>query len=96
MCDGLGAGLAEDVVLVDVVVGCAVGVEEDNDDADDADDEVVEEEEEEEEEEDDALLVTLKYCDLNRGPSPSFEALYIPSQKRLLSVRFCVGLASQE
>lgn len=77
--------------LVGAEVDCAAGVEEDDNDA------VVEEEEEEEEEvevevevveEDDALLVTLKYCDLNRGPMVSFEALYIPSQKRLLRDRF--------
>ena len=77
------------VVLVGVVTGCAVGVEEDDDD-----DEVMEEEEEVVEE-DDALMVTLKYCDLNRGPLTSSE-LCIPSQKRLLRERFCVGLPSQE
>ena len=91
-------------MLVGAVIGCVVGVEEDDDDDADADtdadagDEVVVEEKEMviEEEEDDALSVTLKYCDLNRGPSPSFEALYIPSQKTLLSVSLCFGLASQD
>ena len=84
-------------MLVSAVVVCAGGVEEDDDDDDD--DEVVEEEEEEEVvvvEEDDPLLVTLKYCDLNRGPRLTFEALCIPSQKRSLRERFCVGLTSQE
>ena len=82
-------GLAEGVVLADVVIGCPVWVE------DDDVDEVVEEEEEMVEE-DDALMVTLKYCDLNRGPLFSFVASYIPSQKRLVRERFCVGLLSQE
>ena len=86
---------------VGVVIGCAVGVEEDNDDDDDDDDDdevvVVEEEEVVVVEEDDtlSLLVTLKYCDLNRGPRLSFEALYIPSQKMLLRLIFCAGLPSQ-
>ena len=74
MFDGVGfAG-----VLVGVVVGCAARVE------------VMLEGEEEEVvvvEEDDALLVTLKYCDLNRGPLPS-EVWYIANQKRLLRDRF--------
>lgn len=72
-----GVGLAGGVVLVGVVVGSAVRVE------------VVLEGEEEVVvvEEDDALLVTLKYCDLNRGPLPS-EVWYIANQKRLLRDRF--------
>lgn len=74
-----GVGLAGGVVLVGVVVGGAVRVEV-----------VLEGEEGEEEvvvEEDDALLVTLKYCDLNRGPLPS-EVWYIANQKILLRDRF--------
>ena len=59
-----GVGLAGVVVPVDVVVFRADGVVEKDDDDDD--DEVVEEEETVVE--DDALLVTLKYCDLIRGP----------------------------
>ena len=51
------------VVLAGVAISCPVPVEDDDVDG------VMEEEEEEAiVEEDDALMVTLKYCDLNRGP----------------------------
>ena len=78
------------VVLAGVVISCPVPVEDDDVDG------VMEEEEEAMVEEDDALMVTLKYCDLNRGPPLPFKASYIPSQKRLVRDRFCVGLLSQE
>ena len=67
-----GVGLTEAVALAGVVIGCAAGVEDDEDD----DDEVVEEGEGVVEV-DDALLLTLKYCDVIRGPWWSeFEWLY--------------------
>ena len=85
-----GVGLAEGVVVAGFVVTCVDRVEEDNDDK------VVEEEEEVVVvEEDVVLLVTLKYSDMNKGPSLlSSEALYIASQKRLLRDKLKVGLGS--
>lgn len=85
-----GVGFVEGVVVAGVVIACAGGVEEDNDE------EMVEEEDEKVVvEEDVVLLVTLKYCDMNRGPPlPSFEALYIASQKRLLRDKFMFSLGS--
>ena len=86
-----GVGLAEGTVLAGVVVTCAGRVEEDSDDK------MVEEEEEVVVvEEDVVLLVTLKYSDMNKGPSLllSCEALYIASQKRLLRDKLKLGLGS--
>lgn len=85
-----GAGLAEVVVLAGVVIVCAAAVEEADDDDED---EVVDEGDAVEE--DDVLLVTLKYCDLIRGPRSRSEELYSASQKRLLRDRSCVGSPSQ-
>lgn len=85
MLDAVGIVVA--VVLTGVVFGCTVGWEDDDD--------AVEEREEVVTEEDDALMVTLIYCDLNRG-GPDSELLYIAMKKISPRPRFCVGRPFQK